>query len=168
MTALWTWTDKDGAEITVRRVSCYAAVVIGGRGVYMPPGVLPAFVTALFGAVSGTRMPPVVLDRPEVSAGAPSAGFGGLEVHHDGTGVHVRLGVSSVWLDRAKARDLAADIAARADLVAGEPDPAEVTALATDIRSFCEPSGGGMPAQELAVRLLRAGWRRPDGTGDAQ
>jgi hypothetical protein len=114
---------------------------------HLPVGKLTEFVATLYEAAGLPA--PVILDRPSPIGAALGCYEGGLRVFPDGTAVRVQAASAEpcrhYWhtrLEPAAARKVAATIAAIADAIEGEPDPAEVEELAGTIRAAHHPDSG--------------------------
>jgi hypothetical protein len=137
------FTDESGAELHVfssADMPGFAAIRTSDV-VRLPPAGLAPVVAALYAAQG--RPEPVILDRPDVS-GLDLASAHGFDIGRTKDGVLAFAGARWALTD---ARDIAATIAAMADAVISEPDPAEVEELATLLHDTRERGTKGSPGE---------------------
>jgi hypothetical protein len=157
MTEPYTYRDAAGAEMTLSPHSSPAGEFVAVRAddepVLIDPDTLPEFVARLYAAA---RKPaPILLERPDVSIDEGVALFDGMVgASRDGKKVHLQsLGGKHIGQPDEVLAD-AARLAALAELVAAEPDPEAVAALAQFLRD-ANPLSEDWDDRALAAAVLR-------------
>jgi hypothetical protein len=162
----WRYRDADGDFLEVRPAdgSERAAVETdGGITVYVTPDRIPGITAKLYEACGVA--PPVLLERPEMAVAVrPDSHLSGERWTACLDGRRVAVTVSGPLSPQA-ARVMAACAAALAEAAGGEPDRADVDALAMVLVEGRDAMGldGARP---LARRILAAGYRREARDGE--